>query len=162
MLQVNFDSLGKQKLIGNICILIGTIFVIISILCFLSYEEGIGVFFGVIGLVLIGIGSFKRKLSRNIVQYINLINNNCFSIEEIAQKLNKETSEIIEELETLIKNGIFLNIYYDKENKSIKEIISSQNKNVEKIVKIKRCPGCGAAVDTTKSKYCEFCGRELL
>lgn len=162
MLQVNYDSLGKQKIIGNICILTGIFLGVISLLYFLSYEEGIGVFFGIIALILIGMGIFKRKLSKNANQYINLINNNYYDIDDISKKINKEIPEIIEELEELIKNGIFLNIYYDKEKKTIKEIISTQNNNIEKIVKIERCPGCGAAVDITKSRYCEFCGRELL
>lgn len=162
MLQVNYDSVGKQKLMGIVCIVIGIFSGLISGICFLSYEEGIGIFFGIVCLGLIGIGSFKRKLFRNVSQYINLINSGCFDVEEISRKFNREMSETIEELEALIQNGIFLNVYYDKENKKIKEIISKQDSSIKKVVKIERCPGCGANVDITKSKYCEFCGRELL
>lgn len=162
MLQVNYDSIGKQKFIGIFCMFIAIIPALISIVCFLGYEEGIGTFFGVVCLVLVGVGYSKIKLSKSVTQYVNLINSGFLDIEEISQKLNKEKSEIIEELEELIKNGIFLNVFYDKENKKIVEIISKQSSNIEKNVKVERCPGCGANVDITKSKYCEFCGRELL
>ena len=162
MLQINYDSVGKQKLIGIICIVAGIFLGLISGIFFLGDEEGIGIFFGIICLGLIGLGSFKRKLSRNVNQYVNLINGGYTDIEEMSKKLNRETSEIIEELEALIQNGIFLNIYYDKENKKIEKIISKQNSSIEKMVKIERCPGCGANVDVTKSRYCEFCVRELL
>lgn len=162
MLQVNYDSIGKQKIIGIISIILAIIPGLISIGCFLEYEEGIGIFFGIVCLSLLGFGYFKRTVFRNVTQYINLINSGYTSIEEISKRLNKEKPEIIEELEELIKTGIFLNVYYDKKNEKVEEIISKQNLNTDKIVKIEKCPGCGASVDITKNKYCEFCGRKLL
>ena len=94
MLQVNYDSVGKQKLIGIVCIVAGIFLGLISGIFFLGDEEGIGIFFGIICLGLIGLGSFKRKLSRNVNQYVNLINGGYTDIEEMSKNLTEKLQKL--------------------------------------------------------------------
>ncbi|NME35590.1 MULTISPECIES: zinc ribbon domain-containing protein [Fusobacterium] len=162
MLQVNYDSLNKQNFLGIVYIIIGSILMILTLLIFLGEEIGIATFFGIISLVLLGIGFFKRNLFKSADQYIVMINGGCLDLEEISKKRNKNLKDVEEEIEAFIKNGIFINIYYDKEENKIKEILYEKSSKNDQIIKIDKCPGCGAQVDINKSKFCEFCGRKLI
>lgn len=162
MVQVNYDSAGKEKVVGTILVVVAALILIFSVIMIFGGEFEGGVIFVIIGVIMLAIGCFKRKIAKNVDQYLNLLNGGYTSINELVEKTHKPEGEVIEDIVQLIKKGMFLNIYYDKESKSIKNIISNSKNEEKEVAKIQKCPGCGANVDISKSKYCEFCGRKLI
>lgn len=173
MLSVNFDSLNSKKRKGFILIFLGVIFLLVTLGSLIEFEIICVIIFGIITLVLIGFGYHLRTLNKNAYRYIDLIEKGYFSIKEIAALLNLSEREVQDEISELISDGIFVNIFLDKERTLIKSItkksddqdINNLNKeeaNKEEELKIYVCPGCGYKMKkTSRIETCEFCGSKF-
>lgn len=173
MVSVNFDSLNSKKRKGLILIIIGIFFALITLAFLIEFEIVPLIIFGIITLVLIGFGYHLRTLNKNAYRYLDLIEKGYLSIGEIAKLLNLSEREVQDEISELIADGIFVNIFLDKDRTVITQISKKNTSNTnqnsnnikeEKVIKEEElkvyvCPGCGYKVKkTSQIQVCEFCG----
>lgn len=152
---------------------------ILTLSCFFEDEILIGIICGVITLITASYSFNIFRIASCYVTYANIINNGFFTIEELKNKIGKNEAEVIDDIDDIIANKIFLNVYLDKEHKRIEILeISSQNSlnnsssylakyskaNISnKILKEIYCPNCGALIQkrSTAKIKCEYCGNEF-
>lgn len=164
MLRINYVKNQHNKYIGYISIGVGIFLGLITLLLFVDGSLGYGIFFGIIAFVALAVGVDKVSSSGKLSRYVYLIENGNTEIGVLANLMNKPEREVFEDIERYIESGIFFNTYLNKEKMRIEEIqkktvaTKTRSVNGEDNKKEMYCSNCGARLN--EYNKCEYCGED--
>ncbi len=93
----------------------GRFFIVCGVINF-AYDCSSSIPSLVIGYALYKRGTYLRNLSRNLEQYLNIMNDRLFcKISKFAQFTKQDEEQVIKDLERLIKRGVFREGYLNDE-----------------------------------------------